>query len=317
MSTMNPFPKEQTSPKGHRSGVVAVIGPPNAGKSTLLNRYLEQKIAIVTPLPQTTRNRILGIVTGNDYQMIMLDTPGLHKAREMINQEMVRIAMDTLEEADLVLFLSDAQILHSLAGDKKRLAKRYAEFANYFQQIQCPAIIALNKVDQLAKEELLPMMEKFTSMHPFRAVVPISALEGDGTDSLLQTLVEHLPVGPQYYPDDIPTDSTERFIVAELIREKIFLRTRQEVPYSTAVLIDSFKENPMGGPVVIHATILVERGSQKGIIIGKRGKMLGEIRKAAIKEIEKLLYCKVQLKLWIKVKKKWTSNEQILRELGM
>ena len=314
---MNISPLEQPSPKEHRSGVVAVIGPPNAGKSTLLNRYLEQKIAIVTPLPQTTRNRILGIVTGSDYQMIMLDTPGLHKAKEMINQEMVRIAMDTLEEADLVLFLSDAQALHNLAEAPKRLAKRYVEFANYFQQIRCPAIIALNKVDQLAKEELLPMMEKFTSMHPFRAVVPISALEGDGTESLLQILVEHLPVGPQYYPDDIPTDSTERFIVAELIREKIFLRTRQEIPYSTAVLIDSFKENNQGGPIVIHATILVERGSQKGIIIGKRGKMLGEIRKAATKEIEKLLYCKVQLKLWIKVKKKWTSNEQILRELGM
>jgi GTP-binding protein Era len=314
---MNISPMAPPPPKEHRSGVVAVIGPPNAGKSTLLNRYLEQKIAIVTPLPQTTRNRILGIVTGNDYQMIMLDTPGLHKAREMMNQEMVRIAMDTLGEADLVLFLSDAQALHNLAGDKKRLAKRYEEFSNYFKQIQCPAIIALNKVDQLAKEELLPMMEKFTSMHPFQAVVPISALEGDGTDTLLHTLVQHLPVGPQYYPHDIPTDSTERFIVAELIREKIFLRTRQEVPYSTAVLIDSFKEDPLGGPVVIHATILVERGSQKGIIIGKQGKMLGEIRKAAIKEIEKLLYCKVQLKLWVKVKKKWTSNEQILRELGM
>ncbi|MCI5148827.1 MAG: GTPase Era [Candidatus Electrothrix sp. MAN1_4] len=314
---MNTPPLKQPSASVHRSGVVAVIGPPNAGKSTLLNRYLEQKIAIVTPLPQTTRNRILGIVTGDNYQMIMLDTPGLHKAREIMNQEMVRIAMETLGEADLVLFLSDAQALHSLGGNPKRLAKRYAEFDDYFQQIQCPAIIALNKVDQLAKEALLPMMEQFTSMHPFRAVVPISALEGDGTATLLQTLVEHLPVGPQYYPEDIPTDSTERFIVAELIREQVFLRTRQEIPYSTAVLIDSFKENHQGDPVVIHATILVERGSQKGIIIGKRGKMLGEIRKAATQEIEKLLYCKVQLKLWIKVKKKWTSNEQILRELGM
>lgn len=152
--------------------------------------------------------------------MIMLDTPGLHKAKEMINQEMVRIAMDTLGEADLVLFLADAQAVHALAGDKKRLEKRYAEFTRYFSKIQCPAILALNKVDQLAKEELLPMMDRFTNLHPFCTVVPISALEGDGTDTLLQTLVEHLPVGPQYYPDDIPTDATERFIVAELIREK-------------------------------------------------------------------------------------------------
>lgn len=309
------------APREHRSGVVAVIGPPNAGKSTLLNRYLEQKIAIVTPLPQTTRNRILGIVTGTvtgtDYQMIMLDTPGLHKAREMMNQEMVRIALDTLGEADLVLFLNDAEAMHALASDKKRLAQRYAELSNYLSKIQCPAILALNKVDRLAKEALLPMIERFTSIHPFRAVVPISALEGDGTDTLLHTLVDQLPVGPQYYPEDIPTDSSERFIVAELIREQVFLRTRQEIPYSTAVLIDAFKESPQGGPVVIHATILVERGSQKGIVIGKQGKMLGEIRKAAIKEIEHLLCCKVQLKLWVKVKKKWTSNEQILRELGM
>lgn len=305
------------SPENHRSGVVAVIGPPNAGKSTLLNRYLEQKIAIVTPLPQTTRNRILGIVTGPDYQMIMLDTPGLHRARELMNQEMVRIAMDTLTEADAVLFLLDAQELHSLGGNPKKSAKKIAEYKDYFSKIPCPAILALNKVDQLAKQDLLPMIERVASLHPFQAVVPVSALEGEGADILLQTLVEQLPPGPQYYPDDIPTDATERFIVAELIREQVFLRTRQEVPYSTAVLIDSFKENPQGGPVLIHATILVERGSQKGIIIGRQGRMLGEIRKAAGKEIEKLLYCKVQLKLWLKVKKNWTDNEQILRELGM
>ncbi|MGB5686094.1 MAG: GTPase Era [Candidatus Electrothrix sp.] len=314
---MNTSPMKQLAPKKHRSGVVAVIGPPNAGKSTLLNRYLEQKIAIVTPLPQTTRNRILGIITGADYQMIMLDTPGLHKAKEMMNQEMVRIAMDTLTEADAVLFLVDAQDLYTLARNPKKAEKRFAEYKDYFSKIPCPAFLALNKVDLLAKEQLLPMMERFTALHPFNAVVPISALKGDGADILLQTLVKHLPVGPQYYPDDVPTDATERFIVAELIREKVFLRTRQEVPYSTAVLIDSFKEDPAGEPVIIHATILVERGSQKGIIIGKQGKMLGEIRKASVKEIEKLLCCKVQLKLWVKIKKKWTSNEQILRELGM
>ncbi|MCI5220461.1 MAG: GTPase Era, partial [Candidatus Electrothrix sp. LOE2] len=183
----------------HRSGVVAVIGPPNAGKSTLLNRYLEQKIAIVTPLPQTTRNRILGIVTGTDFQMIMLDTPGLHKAREMMNQEMVRIALETLGEADAVLFLVDAQDMYTLAGNPKKMEKRFAEYRDYFSKIPCPAVLALNKVDQLAKEQLLPMMERFTSLHPFHAVVPVSALKGDGTDILLQTLVERLPAGPQYY----------------------------------------------------------------------------------------------------------------------
>jgi GTP-binding protein Era len=298
--------------KKYHSGVVTVLGPPNAGKSTLLNRYLQQKIAIVTPLPQTTRNRILGIVTGDDYQMIMLDTPGLHKPREMLNREMVRIAMDTLAESDIVLFLADASVM---AG--KKLEKRRSEYSGYLKKIQCPAVLALNKVDLLEKEQLLPCIEWYSSLHPFTAVVPISALKGDGTDILLKELVSRLPVGPQYYPDDIPTDSSERFIVAELIREKIFLRTHQEVPYSTAVLIDAFKENNQGKSVVIHATILVERGSQKGIIIGKQGVMLGQIRKAACRDIEKLLGCKVQLKLWVKVKKKWTSNEQVLRELGL
>ncbi|RWX49097.1 GTP-binding protein Era [Candidatus Electrothrix communis] len=167
----------------HRSGVVAVIGPPNAGKSTLLNRYLEQKIAIVTPLPQTTRNRILGIITGANYQMIMLDTPGLHKAKEMMNQEMVRIAMDTLTEADAVLFLVDAQDLHTLARNPKKTEKRFAEYKDYFSKITCPAFLALNKVDLLAKEQLLPMMERFTALHPFNAVVPVSALEGTGQTS--------------------------------------------------------------------------------------------------------------------------------------
>jgi GTP-binding protein Era len=236
----------------YHSGVVAVVGPPNAGKSTLLNRFLQQKIAIVTPLPQTTRNRILGIVSGPDYQMIMLDTPGLHKARELLNREMVRIALDTLVEADIVLFLADAS---ALAG--KKLEKRRSEYSGYLKKIQCPAILVLNKVDLLDKEQLLPIIDWYSSLFPFTAVIPVSALKGDGSDILLKELVSRLPEGPQYYPDDIPTDSTERFIVAELIREKIFLRTHQEVPYSTAVLIDSFQENEHGGPVVIHATILV------------------------------------------------------------
>ena len=299
-------------PASYHSGVVAVVGPPNAGKSTLLNHYLEQKIAIVTPLPQTTRNRILGIVTGPDYQMIMLDTPGLHRARELLNKEMVRIAMETLGEADIVLFLVDAA---AMAG--KKLEKHRSEYIGYLEKIQCPAILVLNKVDLLDKDQLLPIMDWYSSLHPFTAVIPVSALKGQGTDILLKELVSRLPEGPQYYPDDIPTDATERFIVAELIREKVFLRTHQEVPYSTAVLIDAFQENNQGGPVVIHATIMVERGSQKGIIIGKQGRMLGAIRKAATRDIENLLGCKVQLKLWVKVKKKWTSNEQILRELGL
>ncbi len=301
-----------SSEKIHRSGVVAMVGPPNAGKSTLLNRFLGQKIAIVTPRPQTTRNRIVGIVTGSDYQIIMLDTPGLHRPRELLNREMVRIALESLAEADVVLFLVDATA-RSVSG----LEKKRQEYVEYLDRVRCPAVLAINKIDLLRPDDLLPLIDWYSSLHHFAAVVPISALQGDNTDALLREVVSRLPEGPQYYPADLPTDATERFIVAEIIREKIFLLTREEVPYSTAVLIDSFREAEGDGPVVIHATIIVERPSQKGIIIGQRGRMLGEIRKNATSEIEHLLGCRVRLQLWVKVKKKWTRNENILRELGM
>jgi GTP-binding protein Era len=296
----------------YRSGVVVIIGPPNAGKSTLLNHFLGQKIAIVTPKPQTTRNRILGVLSGETHQIILLDTPGLHKPREQLNREMVRIALDTLSEADIVLMMADA-----LDNRPERLEKLGSEFAEYLQKVNCPVVLALNKVDQLDKLKLLPLMEWYRDFYTFASVVPISALRGDGTDLLVDELVRLLPVGPQYYPDDMPTDSTERFIAAEIIREKVFLLTREEVPYSTAVMIDSFQESENDKPVVIHATILVEQPSQKGIIIGKKGSMLAEIRKKAAPEIGEMLDHRVSLRLWVKVKKKWTSNEQILRELGL
>ena len=305
-------PEKKEAVPVHRSGVIAIIGPPNAGKSTLLNHFLGQKIAIVTPKPQTTRNRILGILTGESYQIILLDTPGLHKPREMLNREMVRIALDTLAEADVVLFLADAQI-----NKPEKLEKLGSEFAEYLQQVRCPVVLALNKVDQLEKPQLLPLMEWYADFYPFASVLPISALHGDGTDVLVAELVRLLPEGPQYYPDDIPTDATQRFIAAEIIREKVFLLTRDEVPYSTAVMIDSFQESDGRKPVVIHATILVEQPSQKGIIIGQKGRMLAEIRKKATPEIEEMLDQRVSLRLWVKVKKKWTRNEQILRELGL
>lgn len=296
----------------YRSGVVAIIGPPNAGKSTLLNHFLGQKIAIVTPKPQTTRNRILGVLTGESYQILLLDTPGLHKPRELLNREMVRVALDTLAEADIVLFLADSQLTST-----EKLAKLGDEFAEYLRQAHCPIILALNKIDQLDKSQLLPLIEWYTNFHPFAAVVPISALRGTGTDLLVEELVRLLPEGPRYYPDDIPTDATQRFIAAEIIREKVFLLTREEVPYSTAVMIDSFQESAEGRPVVIHATILVEQPSQKGIIIGQQGRMLAEIRRQAVPEIAEMLDNRVTLRLWVKVKKKWTRNEQVLRELGL
>jgi GTP-binding protein Era len=293
----------------YRSGVVAIVGPPNAGKSTLLNQLLRQKIAIVTPKPQTTRNRIMGIVTGAGYQMILLDTPGLHAAREAMNRQMVRVALDSLAEADAVLFLADSA---DVAGAKRE--QRALEFRGYLERAACPVVLALNKMDLLPPERPLPVIDWYRGLHAFAAIVPISALGGQQVDALLAELVALLPEGPQYYPDDIPTDASERFIAAEIIREKIFLRTRDEIPYSTAVVIDTFEE---GDPVVIRATILVERAAQKGILVGRQGAMLAAIRTSAATDIEQLLDCRVRLHLWVKVSKNWTGNAAVLRELGL
>ena len=212
------LPDRENSSASYHSGVVAIIGPPNAGKSTLLNHFLGQKIAIVSPKPQTTRNRILGILSGESYQIILLDTPGLHRPRELLNREMVRVALDTLAEADVVLFLVDA------SDDQPEMLEKLApEFSGYLREVSCPVVLALNKVDKMDKARLLPLMQWYNALHPFASVVPISALHGEGAMRLVEELVRLLPEGPQYYPDDLPTDATERFIAAEIIREKVFL----------------------------------------------------------------------------------------------
>ncbi|MDO8945862.1 MAG: GTPase Era [Desulfocapsaceae bacterium] len=295
-----------------RSGMVAIVGPPNAGKSTLMNALLEQKISIVTPKPQTTRNRILGIVNAEGYQIVLLDTPGLHKAREPLNQEMVRIAMDSLHGVDAVIYMIDV----SLPLPDRLKKEKGQELAGYMEQVSCPVILVLNKVDLLNKEKLLALIQAYSDIFPFHAIIPISALHGDGTDRLLAELLQLLPIGPCYYPEDIPTDATERFLVAEIIREKVFLLTGEEVPYSSAVLIESFKEDPVKGLITIHAAIVLERESQKGIVIGKGGLKLKSIGIAARKDIEKLLDQKVLLKLWVKVRKNWSQDENFLKELG-
>lgn len=295
-----------------RSGMVAIVGPPNAGKSTLMNGLLEQKISIVSPKPQTTRNRILGIMNGPEYQIVLLDTPGLHKAREPLNQEMVRIALDSLREVDAVLYMIDV----SLPLPEKLKAEKGEELAGYMEQVRCPVVLVLNKVDLLNKERLLAIIQAYAELFPFHAVIPMSALHGDGTDRLLAELLLVLPVGPRYYPEDIPTDASERFLVAEIIREKVFLLTGDEIPYSTAVLIESFKEDPAKGLITIHGAIVLERESQKGIVIGKGGVKLKGIGTAARKDIERLLDQKVLLKLFVKVRKNWSRDEQFLKELG-
>lgn len=295
-----------------KSGVVAIVGPPNAGKSTLMNSLLGQKISIVTPKPQTTRNRIAGIVNDPDYQIVFLDTPGLHKSREPLNVEMLKVAMDSLADVDLVVFLVDV----SLPLPEKIRKEKQEEFLSYMGHVKCPAIMILNKIDLIDRINLLPMIESYSELYPFLSVVPLSALHGDGTDNLLNEILGVLPVGPRYYPEDIPTDVSERFLCSEIIREKVFLLTGQEIPYSTAVLIDSFKEEK-NRLVTIHASIVLEKKSQKGIVIGKGGKKLKAIGIAARKDIEILLGEKVLLKLWVKVKKNWSRDSIFLKELGL
>jgi GTP-binding protein Era len=295
-----------------KSGMVAIVGPPNAGKSTLMNHLLGQKISIVTPKPQTTRNRIVGIVNDAEYQVVFLDTPGLHKTREPLNMEMVKVAMESLTDVDIVLFLVDV----SLPLPEKAQEKRAAELAEYMQRIKSPAIMVLNKIDLIDRKKVLPIIDSYSKLFPFQAVIPVSALGGDGLDSLFKEILALLPMGPRYFPEDIPTDASERFLCAEIVREKVFLLTGQEIPYSTAVLIESFKEDESKKLVTIHAAIVLEKQSQKGIVIGKGGKKLKSIGIAARKDIEALIGRQVLLKLWVKVKKNWSQDERFLRELG-
>ncbi len=295
-----------------RSGMVAIVGPPNAGKSTLMNHLLRQKISIVTPKPQTTRNRILGVVNGDDYQIVLLDTPGLHKAREPLNREMVRIAMDSLNEVDAILYMIDV----SLPLPEKQEEEKNREMMAHMDGVAAPVILVLNKVDLLVRERVLPMIRRYAALYPFHSVLPLSALTGEGTEHVVEELLTILPLGPRYFPEDIPTDASERFLVAEIVREKVFLLTGQEIPYSSAVTIESFKEDTRKQMTTIHANIVLERSSQKGIVIGKGGQKLKSIGVAARRDIEKLLGQKVLLKLWVKVRKNWSKDGRFLKELG-
>ena len=295
-----------------KSGLVALVGPPNAGKSTLMNSLLGQKISIVTPRPQTTRNRIVGIMNDPEYQVVFVDTPGLHKSRDLLNVEMVKVAMESLSDVDIVVFMIDA----SVPLPEKIKKKKQEEYLSYMDKITCPAVMVLNKVDLIDRVKLLPMIKSYSELYPFNAVVPLSALHGDGNGNLMTELLALLPLGPRYFPEDIPTDASERFLCGEIIREKVFLLTGQEIPYSTAILIDSFKEDADRKRVSIHASIVLEKNSQKGIVIGKSGKKLKSIGIAARKDIELLLGEKVVLKLWVKVKKNWSQDDRFLKELG-
>lgn len=290
-----------------RSGYAALVGAPNAGKSTLLNRLLGQKLSITSKKPQTTRNRILGVLHRQFAQMVFLDTPGVHRAKSALNSRIVEVAMATLAEADLVVFVADA---HAPDPPSEELLR------NRLARQNLPVVLALNKIDRVERTELLSQIERWSALFSFTAVIPISAKSGEQVDRLLDTMETLLPIGPPFFAPDSLTDLPMRFIAAEIIREKTFRLTGQEIPYAVAVTIDSFSEEKDGKRVRLHATIHVERDSQKGILIGKQGAKLKQIGEAARLEIENMMGSKVFLKLFVRVQKNWTRDTKALRKFG-
>lgn len=292
--------------KKFKSGFVAVIGRPNVGKSTLINSLIGQKIAIMSDKPQTTRNRIMCVLTTDNEQVIFLDTPGIHKPLHKLGEYMVKAAEGTLQEVDAILFVVDAT--EDLGGGERYIMER-------LQATKKPVILIVNKLDLIDRQSVLPIIEKYTKAYDFAGVVPISAKEKMNLDSLLVELNKYLPEGPQYYPADTVTDQPERLIAAEMIREKVLHLTRDEVPHAIAVEVEEMKARE-GGKVDIRATIYVERESQKGIVIGKQGSLLKKIKSMARKDIETMLGSKTKLDLWVKVQKDWRDRTNVLRELG-
>lgn len=292
---------------GYKSGFISIIGRPNVGKSTFLNHVIGQKIAIMSDKPQTTRNKVQGVFTTDDAQMIFIDTPGIHKPKHKLGDFMMKIAQNTLKEVDVILFMVNVE---------EGLGKGDHFIIEKLKGVKTPVFLILNKIDQIHPDALLPMIQQYNDLFPFAATVPISALEGNNVDNLLQLLKDHLPEGPQFYPADQITDHPERFIVSELIREKVLHLTREEIPHSIAVVIDKMERKQEKDLIDVIATIIVERDSQKGIVIGKQGSMLKEVGKRSRVDIENLLGSKVYLELWVKVQKDWRNRSSTLRDFG-
>ena len=296
------------SAKPFRSGYVALVGAPNVGKSTLLNQMLKEKISITAPKPQTTRNRIRGILTTPESQVVFVDTPGIHRARDQFNKMLVDTALSTLSEVDIIFFLIEAP-------DANREINAF--ILENLAKVDTPVILVINKIDLLPnKQALLPIMADYQKRYPFHAIVPVAALSGEGIPALQEEILALLPEGPRYYPEDYLTDQPERFLVAELIREKIFHLVHQEIPYAVAFVVDLFKEVLELNRIDIEATIHVEKESQKAIIIGKQGKMLKEIGQKARADIEALLACHVYLGLFVRVQKNWRKDLRLVTEFG-
>jgi GTP-binding protein Era len=297
---------KNNSEAGFRSGYVSITGRPNVGKSTLLNSVLGQKVSIVTSRPQTTRNRIIGIKTLRDAQVIFIDTPGIHRPRHGLGAHMVREARAAIKDVDVVLLMVEPHVPGE--GDLSVLGP--------LRQIKKPVFLLINKIDRVRKPQVLPIIDAWGKAFPFDEIIPVSALKGEGLDLMLSKVIGRLAPGPKYYPDDLVTDSLERFMVQEIIREKVMQSTKEEVPHSTAVEVIKWEEKK-NGRVSISADILVEKKGQKGIIIGKQGSRLKDIGTSSREEIEDLLGgARVFLELFVKIKKDWRTDQAVLRELG-
>ena len=295
--------------KDYKSGFVTLIGRPNVGKSTLMNQLIGQKIAITSNKPQTTRNRIQTVLTTDDGQIVFVDTPGIHKAKNKLGEYMVNVAERTLNEVDVVLWLVEPTTFIG-AGEQHIISQ--------LKKVTTPVVLVINKIDSVKKEDVLPAIAAYKDVYDFAEIVPVSARNGDNTDDLINAIFQYLPYGPMYYDEDTITDQPMRQIVSELIREKALHALNEEIPHGIAVVIDSMKErkSPKGVITDIQATIICERDSHKGIIIGKGGQMLKKIGANARYEIERQLETKVNLQLWVKVKKEWRDSDILIKNFG-
>ena len=297
----------QKESNNFKSGFISIIGRPNVGKSTFLNRVVGQKIAIMSDKPQTTRNKVQGVVTGENSQMIFIDTPGIHKPKHKLGDFMVKSARNTLKEVDVIMFMVNAN--EPIGGGDRFII-------DLLQNTETPVFLVINKIDLVHPDDLLTTITSYTKEYDFAEIVPLSALNGNNVERLMETLTRYLPEGPKYYPDDQVTDHPERFIISEFIREKVLHLTREEIPHSVAVVIEKIERDEDRGLVDVSATIIVDRDSQKGIVIGKKGALLKEIGTKARHDIEMLLGSKVFLELWVKVQKDWRNKPGQLREFG-
>lgn len=296
-----------TDRKQYKSGFVTLIGRPNVGKSTLMNRLIGQKIAITSNKPQTTRNRIQTVYTSEEGQIIFLDTPGIHKAKNKLGEYMVSVAERTLQEVDLILWLVEPSTF--IGAGERHIAEQLA-------RSRTPVFLIINKIDTVGKAEILTYIDAYKDILEFAEIIPVSALKGENTDELIQNMFRYLPDGPQFYDGDTITDQPERQIVAEMVREKALRNLNEEIPHGIAVAVDRMRERSQGGLIDIDATIVCEKDSHKGIIIGKQGGMLKKIGSQARRDIENLLDCKVNLKLWVKVKKDWRDSDFLIKNFG-